>query len=312
MEKYIDDFFLEELKKEGFNRYDIIVRLLAIEEYMKQSGNGLCLYEKMQYYRLIEKPYIIKDGNRDYCNKFISLIRNFLKNGYVKENNAILLNKYGNLIDGSHRIALALYFGYDYVRCDYSKDLQEFNDQIKYGKDWFEKYFTNEEVNIIYERYKKLLVKRGRILYAVIWPLGFKYLSVIEEMINEYFEVISYKDIMFDSFSEIKLFGELIYAQDSYRENRVSEKIDTFVECKKKYAIRIYKLKYYQNEYVDEIDKKLDYIVYAKEKIRTNLKKSIIEYFYDNIFHCGQTISENQFLQLLYETNRSVPEVLFK
>ena len=92
IERYIDSFILHEMKENGFNRYDIIVRLLAVEEYYKKNNYGFLMYEQMQEIRFKQKPYIREALEKRGKLRFCELIDSIEKNGYNDNDNPILLN----------------------------------------------------------------------------------------------------------------------------------------------------------------------------------------------------------------------------
>ena len=104
-------------------------------------------------------------------------------------------------------------------------------------------------------------------------------------------------------------FIELVYSRDPYRAERASEKIVN-LGPNMPMNIRIFQMKFSIAD--TPIEEKIcqgrdvrfipiEYLQNAKGKIRELIKKDIKEYVFDNAFHCGQTISENIFLQELYE-----------
>ena len=132
-----------------FNRYDIIVRYLAIENYFGKNDYGFELYEKMQEQR------IGKVDNFSWEHKLKKLIKNTEKNGFYLKKPIIIDSNY-QLVDGSHRFAFSLYFEKKEipVRILYKKM------NITYGIDWFKgKKFTNKEINLIIRKKNEIFRK---------------------------------------------------------------------------------------------------------------------------------------------------------
>lgn len=130
----------------GFNRLDMIVRYLAIEEYYGKNNFGFQLYRKMQGKR-INLSYV--DESEE---KFRKLILSWETKGYDKQS-GISLDSRLLLIDGSHRMALALYHGYNKISCKIYKRKVNY----LYGVDWFvENGFTNDEIEKILSKEKEI------------------------------------------------------------------------------------------------------------------------------------------------------------
>ena len=83
-----------------FNRYDLIVRYLAAEEYFGDNDFGWALYEKMQ------KICGFRDNSVATYQKLLNSVE---QNG-LDPDTSIEIDEYGNLVDGAHRLSLVLYF----------------------------------------------------------------------------------------------------------------------------------------------------------------------------------------------------------
>lgn len=91
--------------------FAIAARYLVIENYYTKGGNGNELYKKSMALYSDEKTA------EKRLRKFIELITNWDLEGYQK-NNSIMLLENGCIIDGLHRIALAIYHKQDDIVCD--------------------------------------------------------------------------------------------------------------------------------------------------------------------------------------------------
>ncbi len=128
-----------------FNRYDTLVRLLAIEAYYGKNDYGFELYAKMANARIYE-------GYADIAiRRFKELIHSFEEHGY-DEQSEIIVDRNLKLVDGSHRLALAIYYNISKVRI---RILNRFED-IHYGLDFFQKYFDESQCAILEQCYKKI------------------------------------------------------------------------------------------------------------------------------------------------------------
>lgn len=143
------DLFFMENRSDGFNRYDIIVRLLAVEDYHGLNEYGFRMYEKMQAARMGEawvNPAV---------DRFKKLIQSYDENGYDKASE-IKLDKNLHLLDGSHRMAMALYYHTYAISCKVFPTTKE----VRYGLNLFVEYgFTKEEINLLKSRFSQLVIE---------------------------------------------------------------------------------------------------------------------------------------------------------
>jgi len=98
----IRDLFLCQFSNESiFNRFDIIVRYLAIENYYGKNDFGFKMYSKMQSKRL-------NNENSECESNFRELIKSYEENGYMVDSYIECDNEF-KLFDGSHRLSLNIY-----------------------------------------------------------------------------------------------------------------------------------------------------------------------------------------------------------
>ncbi len=102
----VKDLLAKQYQLGLFNRMDIFARLVAVENYFKKNDYGWKLYLRMQTIRMDENP----SGARDRKREFIKLIKSVEKDGYKLEK-PLRVRPSLRLINGSHRLAVALYFG---------------------------------------------------------------------------------------------------------------------------------------------------------------------------------------------------------
>lgn len=132
-----------------FCRFDIIVRLLAVEDYFGISTCGISLYRKMQDKRVKEGYSLIAE------ERFRHLIKSWEQKGYDEDSEIIVSNKY-KLIDGAHRLALAIYFGLSYVKVRKIDKIA----RTDFGMEWFAQYFEKDECTEIMNKYKEIMLAR--------------------------------------------------------------------------------------------------------------------------------------------------------
>ncbi|MBX2965962.1 MAG: methyltransferase domain-containing protein [Cyclobacteriaceae bacterium] len=148
--------FLLQHKEGKLNRYSLIVRYLAIEHLQGKNSIGLNLYNRMQAARenyLKENGIAIRKEDRvdEKQNTLSPLIKSFSTKGFDK-NFPIIVNTGFHLIDGSHRLACALYFNIDKVLIKRITQPEAY-----YGLDWFRNIFNEEEIALLETTYKELI-----------------------------------------------------------------------------------------------------------------------------------------------------------
>lgn len=133
-----------------FCRYDIAVRLLAIEEYFGKNTFGMSLYRKMQKQRVRPNYDEISE------ERFARLIMSWEKNGYDPDSE-IIVDENFRLIDGAHRLALAIYYELSYIKVR----VIDSKGTTGFGEDWFREYFEEEECRKIIDRLNQIMADYG-------------------------------------------------------------------------------------------------------------------------------------------------------
>ena len=150
--------FFKHCMKDNFFNAHIMIKMLAIDCYFGKNDYGWKWYNEMQKKRVADNPLIPK--HMAYHEKeFKELIESFEKNGYLEEK-PIIVNKDFLFIDGSHRLALALYFGIKEVPISIDKNYFDIESK-DYSFDWFDKHGMEfvrqnamEKYNEICEKYE--------------------------------------------------------------------------------------------------------------------------------------------------------------
>jgi len=143
-----DKFLSSQFENGEFNRYDTIVRYLAIEDFFNKNSYGFKLYSKMQNKR---GPF---PGSEE---RFRNLIESVRKNG-LNYNSPLAVGNNLELIDGSHRLSLALFFRVKLLPLKLSK----WPNKIYYGINWFkDNGFTPEELKILQETKIRIFRQQG-------------------------------------------------------------------------------------------------------------------------------------------------------
>lgn len=296
----VKEIFQNEILNTGdFNRYDIIVRFLAIEEYHGKNKIGYRLYNKMQEKRT-------KSNGIKYLEIFKQTIESFERNGYDIEY-PIELSRGLKLQDGSHRMALILY--YNIPRISFRIN-SIFENKISYGIDWFKNNgFEFEEIKVIENKYNELKIKFYENFSGIIWGPAFQYYEeILEEIkkIDPTLKILSKNIIKFDNEYEYKSFLNGIYHIDDIEIWKVNKK---FEYTKKELTICFFKFQLLYPNYRKKfktgkpISQKVELI---KKEIRNKYAKKIDNYFYDIILHIADNEEQSDYMDKLIDKDIKV------
>ena len=143
----VREIFLNENTEKGFNRYDIIVRLLAIE---CEKGLNDCGWD---FYRRMQSARMGKSWVEPAVERFKNLISSYEQNGYNQESEIELDNSL-HLIDGSHRMAMALFYNQPVISARVNPQKVD----VFYGIEWFRiNGFTENECNLLENRFQTII-----------------------------------------------------------------------------------------------------------------------------------------------------------
>lgn len=299
------ELFFQENRPEGFNRYDMIVRLLAVENWYGQNDFGFDLYWKMQQSR--------KAG--DYQNavtRFKKLIESYENKGYDRQSE-IVLDCNLHLIDGSHRLALALYYKYWNISCT----IMPFERNVKYGKKTFVEYgFTKHELRIIQTRYEALKNEIQMPFVCTLWSSAALYFDEITERLSLVSDIIDFHDYTFDEFNYAQMVCK-IYSVDDIEKWKIEKKLEhmhpdgqTGLWPMRVVRLRMDKPRFRrkasnQNTLSEEGEE-------LKRMIRNGFKDKVDDYFHDTIIHIGDNYHQNEFISRIFDFQRlRVDEMLF-
>jgi hypothetical protein len=264
-----------------FNRYDLVVRYMAISSFLKGDNIGIALYQKMQENR----------GGSVYKNPwkcFKDLIVNIKDNGF-DISQPILVNKDMHVVDGAHRLACALYFNEKYIAIRVNRKL----DHSPYGIDWFKNNnFSNEELKLI--TYQKNEIFNNNHLYfeIVLWPSVADYFDEIEALIQAKFTIISSKD--HKDILHFNNYIKALYKIDDIKDWKVDLKINGLSSYPK--DIRVIKIEIPEPHFrLKDNNRLISSAVEAlKQEIRTKYKSKVANYFHDIIVHIGDNYSHSE------------------
>ena len=158
VEIYLPTYFLyKKTMKDNLNCCDIWVRFLAIDNYYKKNTNGFEIYNEVQHYRVNQKK-IIPRNQYDNEETFRKLISSFEKNGFMKEY-PLCLNKDFMVIDGAHRLALALYNGIEMVPVCFQEKYYDVD--FDYSVQWMKNNGFDKYIDLLMEQYERIENKYG-------------------------------------------------------------------------------------------------------------------------------------------------------
>lgn len=142
----ISDLLSCHIEKNEFFRYDVIIRLLAIENYYNKNNYGWRLYEKLR------KRQLNATNVKDEIIRFVDLIKSVEIYRFDKKSE-IYLDKNFHLVNGSHRLAVSLYYKYKTIPCRIIRQNANADYSIRRLIDFD---FTQEEIDCILNRYSSL------------------------------------------------------------------------------------------------------------------------------------------------------------
>lgn len=142
------------------NNADLIIRLLAIDNYFGKNDYGFEIYKNMQQVRIkTNNEIIIK--NREWEKEFRELIKSFEINGYINDY-PVEISKDFRVFNGAHRLCCALAFNIKKIPVTFTR---EYIDRIwyDYSMDWFKNNGLSSVEKYIIQKYNEL--KDMKMLY---------------------------------------------------------------------------------------------------------------------------------------------------
>lgn len=286
-----DELLLCQYEGDLFNRYDIVISLLAVEEYYGKNNCGYSLYEKMRNRRFPNVSY-----DRNARQRFIKLIEAYEGNDY-RGDSELIVDEALHLVDGVHRLALAIYFGVDRL----AVRIEEREAVPTYGEAWISELFSREECQTIEKKLSEIEAGRERAIKGILWPSVAEYFDEIVSVIKEQYPVEHVNDIMFEADAFEQKVKE-IYRMDSIAEWKINTKLK-YMKPFSPYCVRIFDI------YLGNPDFRMskaakgilsDKGVKLKEKIRDMYKEKIEGYFSDIIFHTADNYHQSECIEKLF------------
>lgn len=288
----IAELFYQHNGEIDFMRYDMIVRLLAVENYFGKNDYGFAFYRRMQASRKNEEWVDPAE------KRFRNLIKSYEEKGY-DSNSKIILDKNLHLIDGSHRMAMAMYYGIPRISASIRR--QAYN--IFYGIEWFRiNGFTDEECNILRSKYEELKAKYTTPFICSIWAPVYEYFDEITEKLRLFGEVIDIRDYNFNEW-DYKFYTRGIYHVDDIEKWKIEKKIEYMLKSSPNcHKIRMVAINLKQPDFrlkdktSTTLSKRCELI---KKLIRDAYKDRVPHYFHDIIIHIGDNFFQNHHIYRL-------------
>lgn len=291
----VRELMLQQYIDGEFNRFDIIVRLLAVENFYRNNDYGFRMYEKMQEKR-------VREGYSSVAVKrFKALIDSFEQKKYDGKSE-IIVDSNLRLIDGAHRMALAIYHKIPNVKIRIDKCVRDIN----YGIEWFQQYFLLADCKILEDKLMQVSAEWMRPIKGIIWPSAMSYKDEIRKYIDGKFRVLSYKDYEFPKEIFIR-FVKGVYQIDDIADWKVNSKLKHLVSGEK-YHIRVMDIDIKYPEFrVKKYGKTISRVGEdLKKDVREKFKNSIDNYYYDIIFHSADNYYQSWYLDALLASTFSL------
>lgn len=288
----VKEVFCQNIGKGGFRRYDMIVRLLAVENYYGLNSCGMELYYRMQSRR---NETI---NAQSAVDRFRKLIESYDKDGY-DPHSEIELGKDLCLIDGSHRMAMAMYH-----RCPtISAKVRNYSLDVYYSLEWFAANdFTKEECEMMKSKYEEIAADYNQPFVCSLWHPAFPYFDEIERKLSLFGEVLESKTYSLNEYEYI-YYTRGIYAVDDIEKWKIEKKVQHMVSSDtKEYHLRLillllsdpqFRLKQSTNGTLSAKCEKI------KKIIRAVYKRRVENYYHDIVMHIGDNFFQNQFIYKL-------------
>lgn len=288
----VAELFFQHNGKSDFQRYDMIVRLLAVENYYGKNEIGFNLYYRMQSARM----------GKQWADKavgiFKDLIKSYEQNGY-DDKSEIELDCNLHLIDGSHRMAMAMYHQVPKI----SAKVRPFATNIFYGIEWFRvNGFSDEECAMLSSKYKELKAQYSTPFVCSLWAPVHEYFDEITDKLRMFGEVKEVRDYDFSDF-DYAFYTRGIYHVDDIEKWKIEKKIEfmrlSSPDCRK---IRMVTLLLDEPNF--RLKAKTDTTLsqqceLIKKLIRDAYKDKVNHYFHDIVMHIGDNFYQNRHIYRL-------------
>lgn len=279
----ISDLINMYCRNSEMTRLDIVVRVLAVENYYGLNNFGFDIYKIAQ---------IRRKSNEFAVNSvegYKKLIASCEKNGY-KENSLISLDRNLSLIDGSYRIAMGIYNNLSRINALVVNETFT----VDYSIDWFIKEnFSHEHISIIKKKANTIVEKYKDNIACVVWGPAVIWIDEILEDISSYGEVLGLRRITLIEENYEKITRE-IYEIDDIAEWKVNKKLEHMKGCTEIIYFELniehpeFRIKKMSNMPICINGERL------KKAIRSKYSLRMEDYYYDIILHTADNYTQSQ------------------
>lgn len=281
-----------------YQRLDVIVKYLAIENYFQKNDYGFALHQKLQALRARQSENMIDGYEKLSSEVFKDLIRSVEAEGFWKESE-IICDKRLFLADGAHRLAICLYFKIPEVKVkvvDKEINVLPFTlDYLRQGG------FTEKEILIIKNKAEELLDANKVNISCILWPPAAQYFDKITREIGNACRITEYHDYLYSEETFARLVKG-VYHIDDIADWKVDKKLEAMKMCPVK-KVRVmqleilypyFRLKDLNNNTISVIGERL------KGIIRNEYKNLIDNYIYDIIIHTGDNFRQSEYMEKVF------------
>ncbi len=290
----VPELFCQHIGGGVFERYDMIVRLLAVEDYYGRNNIGFSMYRRMQEARK-GKAWVETAEKR-----FRTLIDSYETAGY-HDNSEIELDNTLHLIDGSHRMALALYYHQDYINVIVRPNNHEVH---CYDIRWFRiNGFSADECALLEAKFLELKKQMIVPFVCTLWHPARDYFEEITDHLSLFGKIVEIKDLHLSKW-DYPFYTRGIYAVDDIEKWKIEKKLEYMTaEKSEAYELRMVSLDIDNPEF--RLKKSNNKILskkgeLVKKLIRDAYKTKIDNYFHDIILHIGDNFYQNRHIYRLF------------
>ena len=287
------------LKDIDYQRLDVVVKYLAIENYFEKNTYGFEIYRKLQKARRADAGGETKGVEQMAESVFSSLIQSIEEKGFLEESE-ISCDEQLQLLDGAHRLAACLYFKVPKVRVKVIKDTASI---CPFTMEYLNRSgLTEEELNHVREKAEELLNENCVENVCILWPPVMKYFDELTGIIGNTFHVSEWKDYEYSEETFPRIVRG-IYHVDDIADWKIQKKIDAMASCSQK-KLRVLKLKIMSPHFrlkdlnfhtISTVGEQL------KSIIRNQYKDLVENYIYDIIIHTADNFYQSEYMNKLFE-----------
>lgn len=219
----VAELFFQHNGERDFLRYDMIIRLLAVENYFGKNKYGFDMYSRMQGARV--KPEYVSES----VEKFKNLITSYEKKGYDNASEIELDNQL-HLIDGSHRMALAMYYDIKTINAK----VRAYQADVFYSIEWFKiNGFSDHECEILRNRYEQLKTHYRHPFACIIWNSAAVFYDKIIKDLSLFGKIINAEKINLNELNYKQYIKEVLFIKN-VKKRTIDETLSNMLDRQEK------------------------------------------------------------------------------